>query len=201
MKRILLMLAGMLVLAPYASGPARAQMVGPVGHGEIPSCPDSGGNHLNYVPVSGSFACGTTGVPWVGAMVTLSADAAMAATGGSFVQMKVWNSEILDTSSFWSAGTPGQFTIPAGVSRVRVALSVAQSGIGSNQFLVYRNGVRVAGSFRISVPAGYNNDGVTGMSGVIPVSPGDAISVSYASAAAFTLSADVSTWFQIEAVP
>ncbi|GBR11479.1 hypothetical protein GLI01_35090 [Gluconacetobacter liquefaciens] len=201
MKTILLGLAGALALAAYGAGPARAQVVGPVGHGEIPACPDAGGNHLNYVPASGRFACGTTGAPWVGAMVTLSADAAMAATGGNLVQMNVWNSKVFDTSSFWSAAAPGQFTIPAGVSRVRVSLSISQSGIGANQFLVHRNGAGVVGSFRISVPAGYSDDGANGVSGVIPVSPGDAISIAYASVAAFTLTADTTTWLQIEAVP
>ncbi|WP_246395641.1 discoidin domain-containing protein [Gluconacetobacter tumulisoli] len=57
MKTILLILAGALALAL----PARAQVVGPVGHGELPSCPDSGGNHLNYVSATGVFSCGTTG--------------------------------------------------------------------------------------------------------------------------------------------
>ncbi|GBQ20521.1 hypothetical protein ACLRDC_10685 [Gluconacetobacter sacchari] len=198
MNRDVLILAGALALAPW---PAAAQVAGPVGHGEMPACPDSGGNHLNYVPATGSFACGASGPAWSGAMVGVSAAVSMAATGGSFTQMQVWNRKIVDTASFWSAAAPGQFTIPAGVSRVRVSLSVGQTGIGSNQFVVLHNGLLATGSFRISVPSGYNNNGATGMSGVIAVAPGDTVAVSYASALAFTLSADVTTWFQIEAVP
>jgi hypothetical protein len=57
MKKILPILAGALALAT----PARAQIAGPVGHGEVPSCPDAGGNHLNYTPATGVFSCGTTG--------------------------------------------------------------------------------------------------------------------------------------------
>ncbi|WP_323992697.1 hypothetical protein [Nguyenibacter sp. L1] len=52
---ILLILAGLVPAVP-----ARAQIVGPVGHGELPACPDSGGNHLNYVPATGMFSCGTS---------------------------------------------------------------------------------------------------------------------------------------------
>lgn len=201
MTTIRLILAAALVLGVWGGGPARAQVVGPVGHGELPACPDTGGNHLNYAPAGGGFSCGTTGAPWVGAMVTISASVPMAATGGNLVQMNVWNSKVLDTSSFWSAAAPGQFTIPAGVSKVRVSLSIGQSGIGADQFLVHRNGAGVVGSFRISVPAGYSDDGANGVSGVLSVSPGDAITISYASVSAFTLTADTTTWFQIEAVP
>ncbi|WP_246375809.1 hypothetical protein [Gluconacetobacter takamatsuzukensis] len=201
MKTGMTILAGALALAPYAAGPARAQVAGPVGHGEIPSCPDGGGNHLNYVAATGSFACGVTGAPWTGAMVTLSANAGMANTNSSFVQISAWNSKILDTSSFWSAAAPGLFTIPAGVGKVRVTLSIGQSGIGNNQFVVQRNGATAAGSFRLTVPSGYSNDGVNGSSGIIAVAPGDTIGVAYASTSSFTLLADPTTWFQIEAVP
>lgn len=201
MNRVQVMLAGVLALAPYAACPVRAQVVGPVGHGEIPSCPDSGGNHLNYVPATGAFACGTTSGAWNGATVGVSAAVSMASTSSSFAQMKAWNSEVVDTDSFWSAGAPGQFTIPAGVTKVRVSLSIGQTGIGNNQFVVERNGVMATGSFRIAVPTGYNNNGVVGTSAVIAVAPGDAISVYYAAATAFTLNADPGTWFQIEAVP
>ncbi|MDE2102313.1 MAG: hypothetical protein KGL39_34020 [Patescibacteria group bacterium] len=33
---------------------------GPVDHNDLPSCPDTSGNHLNYTTGSGALTCGTS---------------------------------------------------------------------------------------------------------------------------------------------
>ncbi|MBB2156861.1 hypothetical protein HLH33_11160 [Gluconacetobacter diazotrophicus] len=81
--KTLLILAGALALA----APARAQVVGPVSHRDVPACPDSGGNHLNYQPATGVFSCGTTGnVPAIGNDTVLGNVSGGTAAAGALTQ-------------------------------------------------------------------------------------------------------------------
>ena len=85
-----------------------------------------------------------------------------------------------DTLSF-SNGSSG-FTIPAGVSRVRVSFSIRAASDGvSNQWAVYKNGSPLdgaAGGANVEVTeGGYNNSGIGGVSGALSVTEGDTISL------------------------
>ncbi|WP_246379572.1 discoidin domain-containing protein [Gluconacetobacter johannae] len=99
MKTILLILAGALALA----APARAQVAGPVGHGELPSCPDVGGNHLNYAPATGTFSCGTTGgVPALADGTVLGN-----VSGGAAVASALTPAQLTALVQPFTAGLPG----------------------------------------------------------------------------------------------
>lgn len=65
-------------------------------------------------------------VPWRGAKVRLSTDV----TGVTFPHIIGWATEIEDTDGFWTVGTPTRFTIPAGISKVRLECCVSVESLG-----------------------------------------------------------------------
>ncbi|GBQ29778.1 hypothetical protein [Gluconacetobacter azotocaptans] len=113
MKTILLTLVGALALA----APARAQVAGPVGHGELPSCPDAGGNHLNYVPATGAFSCGTSG----GVPVLANGTVLGNVSGGAAVAAALTPAQVTGLIQPFTAGLPG--AVPAIVQSQVVAMT------------------------------------------------------------------------------
>ncbi|WP_342627204.1 hypothetical protein AAC691_13010 [Nguyenibacter vanlangensis] len=140
MKTILtipLILAGLVPAVP-----ARAQIVGPVGHGELPACPDSGGNHLNYVPATGTFSCGTSdGNP--ATLTGLTAGTGLAGggtTGNVTVSLgPIGNSTVLGnvsgSTTAPSALTPAQLTALVQPFTSSLSGAVPASGGGTANFL------------------------------------------------------------------
>lgn len=144
-----------------------------------------------------------------GAMVGLSANQSLA-TGVN--QVINWASADYDTKGFWSASQPSRFTIPVGVSHVRLVASQVYSGsscAGFRQLIILKNKtVTNYGWFRgdpvVNHPAtcGTTTD-AQGMTPVIPVVPGDYFEMTayQSSGAPLDLLLSTGTWFTIEVVP
>lgn len=84
-------------------------------------------------------------VPWRGAKVRLAADV----TGVTYPHILAWATEVEDTDGFWSVGTPTRFTIPAGISRVRLECCVSMEAIavtGSLYVNIRKNGAILLGN-------------------------------------------------------
>lgn len=78
-----------------------------------------------------------------GALVTRSSDL----TGLTFPVTPInFNNEVYDTDSLWDVGSPGRFTIPSGVTAVRVHLSLEcpNNGAAGSMFAsINKNGSTV----------------------------------------------------------
>jgi len=127
------------------------------------------------------------------AVVNLSSDFA-----GASVAAVQWNNEVLDNAGWHDNTTnPSRFTVPSGVSLVRVSCSVFFSAAptGTPEALIefYKNGSLVYpgteaqfGSFA-SPP--------------IPVVPGDYIEVAINAATGWTMGTHTDSWYAIEELP
>ena len=124
-------------------------------------------------------------------------------TSGAWTSMSNYDGTTLDTNSFANT-TNGRFTIPAGVSKVKLSTNVraVASGNTSNQWMIAMNGALLdptAGGFNIDLDgtSGYSNPGAFGQTAVIEVEEGDYFTLAYY-VASTTL--DVDAWYQIEVV-
>lgn len=114
-----------------------------------------------------------------------------------------WNVEDRDTSNLWDVAAPSRFTIPAGVTKIRLMAGFqidSSDTPGSHQFSFRKNGSeffagRVVWNFG---GGGYINPGCFGVSDVIDVEPGDYFECIYFIAE--SLSVTTSSFFSIELV-
>ena len=109
----------------------------------------------------------------------------------------------IDTNSF-SNTTNGRFTIPAGVSKVKIStgIKVVANGNTNNQWTIYKNGSQIAiidGGFNIDIDgtSGYSNPGTFGQTAIISVVEGDYFNLRYYVS---NTALDVDLWYQIEVV-
>lgn len=143
-----------------------------------------------------------TSEPWRGAQVKLSADLTLTTATGTTVS---WASAVADTDSFWSAGAPTRLTVPAGVSRVRVAANVrwAAHATGLRSALIRKNGAVFDGA-----PSSYISTGTSLEHQVNLVSPAVAVAdgdyfellVQQNSGGNLAVTSEGRTWFAIEVV-
>lgn len=112
-----------------------------------------------------------------------------------------------DTHDFWTDTAPNRLTIPAGVTKVRLAASLkveSADSIGSNTFLFGKNGTvqDLPGAANTQLGTeGYGNPGVSMISDVLDVEEGDYFEVFYYGSESFSLNADrYLTWFALEVV-
>lgn len=109
---------------------------------------------------------------------------------------------VIDTNAF--ANASNGYTIPTGVSRVRVRAKIAQStdaATPNNQWVIYKNGAILTeanGGFRAEVdPDGFTNGGVTPITATIDVIAGDTLDLRhYLAAGAIAWIG----WLEIEAI-
>lgn len=140
-------------------------------------------------------------LPFAGARVGRSATTNFSTTG-AWTPIQ-WNVEHRDTSNLWDVGAPSRFTIPAGVTKIRLMAGFqidAADQADNNQFTFRKNGSdfpsgRVIWSFG---GGGYTNPGCFGVSDVIDVVPGDYFECVYFISA--SLSVTSSAFFAIELV-
>jgi len=125
-------------------------------------------------------------------------------TTGAVVDVAM-STEVYDTHDFLDIATSTtRFTIPAGVTRVRIRAFVGRDNAdpmpASNQWAVAKNGTVVpsaeGGVIASLIIAGYTNSGITVVSGVISVAEGDTIGL----VAFLAASAQIDGWVEIEAV-
>ena len=93
----------------------------------------------------------------------------------AWTEVTNWDGTSIDTHSF--VDSSNGFTIPAGVSKVRITMGGRPSAGVSNQWTVVKNGsflqVNDGGIFVEAESGGYNNGSVTGTTAVLSVSQGD----------------------------
>jgi hypothetical protein len=111
-----------------------------------------------------------------------------------------WDVESADTDGFHSPTTnPSRLTVPAGVSLVRLSMSVQPTkGSSGDQIAIAmtKNGAAVKGGF------GKDRDTATcnGVSAILAVSPGDYFETTVLLTSAGTVAANDATWAVIEAL-
>lgn len=142
---------------------------------------------------------------WTGARLELTADRTYTVTGTTAPM--IWDTAARDTGGFVAATKPNGFTIPAGITRVRLAGAVQGSAadpVVNNQLYFRRTRAGTtdtvfAGNTATSIPAGYTNNGALVVSDVLDVQPGDYFEFTYFSGDSWVASRH-RTWFGIEAV-
>ena len=122
---------------------------------------------------------------------------------GSWTDVTGYDGITLDTNSFANA-TNGRFTIPAGVSKIKLStnLRAVANGNTNNQWMIYKNGSIVdptAGGFNIDIDgtSGYNNPGAFGQTAVLEVVEGDYFTIRHYVS---NTNLDIDAWYQIEVV-
>lgn len=144
--------------------------------------------------------------PWKGARVRRTADLSIAHNTSTFV---TWQAADADTSAFWSAGAPTRFTIPAGVTKVRLTSTIrwasATTPAGFRQGAFFKNGVTFHGrgtNMASALTGSGNGMDLQVVSSVVSVVAGDYFEhvVFHTQGAALNVLANESTWFQIEVV-
>lgn len=136
--------------------------------------------------------------PFKGAMARLNADK-VSSTLPYFVP---WDATDYDTDGFWSAAAPTRFTVPAGVSKVRLSGSLAATGLAGNLSLqIYKNGASFRGGAGTGGPTGYTNVIPSLASPALAVAPGDYFELRFNRSTAGSLTYLASTsYFAVEAV-
>lgn len=122
---------------------------------------------------------------------------------GSWTAVTNFDGTSIDTNSF-SNTTDGKFTIPAGVSKVKIStcIRVQNNGNINNQWQLWKNGSQfdvMDGGFNIDLDgtSGYNNPGAFGQTAIISVVEGDYFIIRYFVS---NTTLDVDLWYQIEVV-
>lgn len=135
--------------------------------------------------------------PWKGARVNLTAAESIAAGVDTTLD---WDTADREVGTWWSAANPSRLTVPAGVTRVRVASNL-RTTTQTGQFFgeILMNGVVATGLPRADTDTD-GSDNLNMVSDVIDVVAGDYFEVSSFSNNARDVSADTGTWFSIEAV-
>ena len=180
----------------------------------------SGGSGINAIGIqSAGVLVGTAKTINFGSGVTIANDVASVSVGSTtrFVGARIyhndyapptaaawtevtnWDGTSIDTHSF--VDSSNGFTIPAGVSKVRITMGGRPSASVSNQWTVVKNGsflqINDGGIFVEAESAGYNNGSVTGTTAVLSVSQGDTFDLRH------YVSTTTPTWdlfFEIEVI-
>ena len=120
-------------------------------------------------------------------------------TAAAWTEVTNWDGTSIDTNSF--VDSSNGFTIPAGVSKVRMTMGGKPSAGVSNQWTIRKNGsvleVNDGGIFVEAESSGYQNGSVTGTTAVLSVSQGDTFDLRH------YVSSTTQTWdlfFEIEVI-
>lgn len=112
-----------------------------------------------------------------------------------------WETEYADTGSFWTSGSPTRFTVPSGVTRVRLTANVECSTASTYaQVEMRKNGARVDGCTTKITGRGAPRL-MNVVSAPVEVSEGDYFELYVLSGSATTINASNFFWFSIEEVP
>ena len=120
-----------------------------------------------------------------------------------------WQAVTYDSDGFWDAGNPARLTVPAGVTKVRLAGSLAllASSIAGGVFLSFeKNGAgdipgAAAATFRQG-STGYTNNDFATFTAVLPVTAGDwfQLRVNFTSPSWNAILANSRSWLALEVV-
>lgn len=182
--------------------------------GELTAAGPLTGTELVHVVQSGNSrkTSATTLAAFVGGMIPYGGARIRSASlqnytlTGAFTAMR-FDTADRDTHGFWSSSQPNRFTVPAGVTKIRLSASVkvdSADTIENNQFTFGKNGVTqvTSGLGNMGIAnVGYSNPGGTLVSDVLDVVAGDYFELFYFSSGTWSANADRGlTWFAIELV-
>lgn len=137
--------------------------------------------------------------PFRGALVKRTGTQSISANTETSI---AWQAAEYDTDSFWSAGAATRLTVPAGVTKVRLAANVSDNGTNKESYAyIFKNGAAfLGGPDHGSVGGGFNNRKNL-HSAVVNVSTGDYFELRvYYTVAATVPAAYTNLWMSIEAV-
>lgn len=162
------------------------------------------GSYALEAPAAGGGGSGSSenwAVPWRGATVTMAAQDLDLNTG----TILSWDSQVNDTDNFWDGAAPTVFTIPAGVTKVRLKarLDLGTGALNSaNPYMEFRKNGTTAfvGNGTVAHGQGYNNQVTSLISGVIDVTAGDTLDVNAQFGDSVVPVLNPGTYFQIEVV-
>lgn len=149
------------------------------------------------VPVVSANAAMGLNKPFRGALVGFSGAKSLAAS----VVPIIWDVADYDTDALWSAASPGRFTIPAGVKKVRMTLSLVPNGAvlsGNGLIRLRKNGGDFRGGSGSGGPTGFTDTPLLFITPVIPVVEGDYFEARWATSATGTKSFHPLSYFAIE---
>jgi hypothetical protein len=117
-------------------------MTTPPADGEVAIWSEANQKWMPGTPIVATPVGSSVQKPFMGAMAKLSGDKNITAPSEPFP----WDVTEYDTDAFWSAGTPGSFTVPAGVSMVQLFafLEFANGSFSSSNVVflgIKKNGV------------------------------------------------------------
>ena len=140
-------------------------------------------------------------LPFRGALVRRSTNLSVSTTG-SYVAIP-WQSAVYDSDTFWDAGQPTRLTVPAGVTKVRLAGNIEWQTSPTSQLVeIRKNGGSVigGGAFIVRGDGGYSNQMRNIASAVLPVVAGDWFELAVFVSASGELRGLERTWFALEVV-
>lgn len=145
-------------------------------------------------------AGGTTIAPiWRGARLQLVSATSVA--NNTFAAFASWPTPLADTNNFWASGSPSRFTIPAGVTKVRLVGKTfwANSSTGQRWCFVRKNGADlVEGGGMITQAAFESTTTIT--SGTVSVVAGDYFELLVAQNTGGALNLTTPSYFEIEVI-
>ena len=163
--------------------------------------PASGGGTTNFLRADGTWASGT--VPaYRGALVYKNvAETAVNFTAATAVS---FTTEDHDTDGFWVVGSPTIFTIPAGVSRVRVSAGVSIDNLTGNSYAsasIRKNGTVFPGDGRTRYDNASTTNRINVSTSSVSVSAGDTFDIVLLVQTDTSIDIGAtSTWFAIEVI-
>lgn len=143
--------------------------------------------------------------PWKGTRVKLSANLSLATATGAAV---TWAAIDLDNGGYWSSGAPTRFTVPSGVTKVRLAACLRWAGnaTGNRFAFIRKNGA----SYTMGGPADTRTAATGGaswptdqniVSGVLSVVAGDYFELVAQQNSGSSLALDFNVcWFEVNTV-
>ncbi len=109
-----------------------------------------------------------------------------------------------DTDGFWDAGSPTIFTIPSGVSRVRLSAGISIVNVTADLYAsasITKGGADFVGSARTRIQNSSTTERVNLSTAVVSVSAGNTFAVNLLVITDTSIDLDAtSTWFSIEVV-
>jgi hypothetical protein len=154
------------------------------------------GNEWENVPGPTIFT--RVALPFRGALARKTSTQSIAANTDTAI---AFNGTTYDTDGFWSSGNPTRLTVPAGITRVRLACAWRMTGGAANvQTKMLRNGADFVGMASISASTGFTNGHLFAATAVVSVAAGDFFEAVAICSAARTIDSGERTWFSIEVV-
>jgi hypothetical protein len=137
-------------------------------------------------------------IKFVGALYTLTSSQTVNDTSPTISQFTTVVYDTSPSSAF--TATPSRFTMPAGVSKVRLKASVVDTASVTGQLIaqIEKNGVNTySTNFDVESTGG---DFAAAFTSAIPVVEGDYFTVGVFATASRTVDVDIRSWFSIEVV-